>query len=70
MEWEILNANNFRWGRETYPTREAAETELKTFWRGVHGVDLKKFSIREVPAPTVCRKDLFENGQVLSEVAQ
>lgn len=51
--WEILNANNFRWGRETYSTREAAEIELKTFWRGVHGVNLKKFTIREVHPPVV-----------------
>lgn len=65
MEWEILNANNFRWGRETYPTKEAAETELKTFWRGVHGVDLKKFMIREVLA-----KDLPEAGQVLFKMEQ
>jgi len=63
MEWEILNANKFRWGRETYPTREAAETELKTFWRGVHGVDLKKFSIRQV-----LTKDLSESGKVLSNM--
>lgn len=46
--WEILNANQWRWGTETYPSREAAERELKTFWKGVQGVDLKKFTIREI----------------------
>lgn len=45
--WEILNANLWRWGNETYPTREAAERELREFWRGVSGVDLKKFTIRK-----------------------
>jgi hypothetical protein len=48
MSWEILNANNIRWGSETYPTREAAQEELRKFWRGVHGVNLKKFTIKEV----------------------
>jgi hypothetical protein len=56
MPWEILNAHYTRWGTETYPTREAAEQELRTFWRGVSGVNLKKFTIREVrpvdPRPT------------------
>ena len=46
--WEILNVNNVRWGAETYPTKEAAEKELRDFWRGVHGVNLKKFTIAEV----------------------
>jgi len=50
-EWEILNANFIRWGKETYPTREAAERELKSFWKGVSGVRLDRFSIREI-APT------------------
>jgi hypothetical protein len=45
--WEIVNINKVRWGRETYPTKEAAEKELRDFWRGVSGVDLKKFTIRE-----------------------
>jgi hypothetical protein len=43
--WEILNVNCVRWGDETYPTREAAEKELRDFWRGVSGVDIKKFQI-------------------------
>lgn len=46
--WEIVNTNKQRWGRETYPTREAAEAELKAFWKGVGGVDLKKFAIRQI----------------------
>ena len=46
--WEIINTNQHRWGTETYPTREAAEQELKSFWKGVK-VDFKKFTIREVP---------------------
>jgi hypothetical protein len=48
--WEILNANMKRWGSETYPTREAALAELKAFWKGVSGVKLDKFTIREVKA--------------------
>lgn len=48
-EWEILNANSVRWGSETYPSQAAAEAELRTFWKGVSGVDLKKFTIRQVP---------------------
>jgi hypothetical protein len=47
--WEILNAHMWRWGHETYPTREAAEAELRSFFRGVSGVNFKKFTIREVP---------------------
>ena len=54
--WEILNYNNIRWGSETYPTREAAQNELRTFWKGVHGVDLKKFSIVEVKESQVKRE--------------
>ena len=46
--WEIVNVNNWRWGRDTYATRKDAENELKSFWKGVHGVDLKKFTIRQV----------------------
>jgi hypothetical protein len=49
-KWEILNANNFRWGDETYATREAADAELRSFFKGVSGVDLKKFTIRLVPS--------------------
>lgn len=49
MSWEILNANFKRWGTETYPTREAAEQELREFWRGVAGIDLRKFTIQELP---------------------
>jgi hypothetical protein len=48
MRWEILDANYRRWGSETFPTKEEAERELKQFWKGVAGVNLKKFSIREV----------------------
>lgn len=48
--WEILNANMRRWGEETYPTRDAAEAELKSFFKGVSGVKLSKFTIREVAA--------------------
>lgn len=47
-EWEILNPNNFRWGRETYPSVAAAQEELRSFWKGVSGVDLKKFRIERV----------------------
>ena len=49
--WEILNANNWRWGSDTYLTRADAEKELHGFFRGVHGVDLKKFTIREIQLP-------------------
>lgn len=50
--WEIANTNGVRWGTETYPTRQAAELELKTFWKGISGVNLKKFTIREItPLP-------------------
>jgi len=45
VEWEIVNLNGRRWGRDTYPTQEAAEKELRDFWKGVSGVNLKKFSI-------------------------
>lgn len=48
VEWEIVNLNGRRWGRDTYPTQEAAEKELRDFWKGVSGVNLKKFSIRKV----------------------
>ncbi len=50
MMWEILNPNLRRWGSETYPSREAAEDELRDFWKGVSGVNLKKFTLREIPA--------------------
>jgi len=46
--WEIQNVNCVRWGNETYPTREAAEKELRDFWRGVSGVDLKKFHVVKI----------------------
>ena len=42
----ILNANMKRWGHETYPSREAAERELRDFFKGVK-VDFKKFTIQE-----------------------
>ena len=48
MRWEIINRNKQRWGRETYETREEAEKELRDFWRGTNGVDLKKFDFRPV----------------------
>jgi hypothetical protein len=46
--WEIVNVNGWRWGSETYPSEEAAKFELKTLWRGVSGVNLKKFTIQLV----------------------
>lgn len=58
--WEIVNINNVRWGRETYPTREAAELELKTFWKGFSGVDLKKFTIQLVGDTCICEGDGFK----------
>lgn len=51
--WEILNAHDRRWGNETFLTKEAAEQELKDFWKGVSGVDLKKFTIRRVNLPGI-----------------
>lgn len=46
--WEILNANNVRWGSELYPSREAADAELRSFFKGVSGVRLDRFTIRHV----------------------
>jgi len=46
--WEILNANMRRWGTETYPSKELAEQELRQFFRGVNGVDFKKFTIQQI----------------------
>lgn len=46
--WEIATVNGKRWGSETYPTEDAAKEELKSFWRGVSGVNLKKFTIQQV----------------------
>ncbi len=46
--WEIQNVNGKRWGRDTYPTEEAARKELRDFWKGVHGVKLSKFTIVEI----------------------
>lgn len=58
MKWVILNANRYRWGDETYPTREAAEHALRAFWKGVSGVNLRKFTIEETDDPeTVCGSD-------------
>jgi hypothetical protein len=50
MSWIILNANRRQWGHETYPTKEAADNELRTFFKGVSGVDFKKFAIEEMEA--------------------
>ena len=50
--WEIAvpskstEPSKQRWGSETYETKEAAQLELKTFWKGVK-VDMSKFVIRE-----------------------
>lgn len=49
--WEMMNSNNWRWGTETYSTKEAAEKELRDFWRGYKAVDLRKFRI--VPVGSV-----------------
>jgi hypothetical protein len=66
--WEIINSNQYRWGTETYPTREAAEQELKSFWKGVSGVDLKKFTIREVAWQARPHED--EADDILAEIAE
>lgn len=42
--WIIRNVNGVQWGAENYPTRQDAEKELRSFWRGVSGVNLNKFS--------------------------
>ena len=49
--WQIQNVNGKRWGHETYPSREAAQTELREFWKGISGVKLSKFEIVEIADP-------------------
>lgn len=50
--WEIINLNGDRWGGDTYPTREAAERDLREFFRGV-AVKFDRFTIRPVEAPAL-----------------
>lgn len=45
--WIIKNVNGRQWGTETFPTEEAARQKLRDFWKGVSGVNLKKFEIVE-----------------------
>jgi hypothetical protein len=48
MVWIIRNSNGVQWGDENYATKEAAEKELRTFWKGVHGVRLERFSFDHI----------------------
>lgn len=47
--YAIINANRLQWGRnEFYASKEAADSELREFFKGIK-VDFKKFEIVPVP---------------------
>ena len=46
-EWIIRNAAGYQWGDETYPTKEAAEAELKSFFKGWKDVRLDRFTFED-----------------------
>lgn len=52
MPWEIYNANGWRWGRDSYPTRKAAGQALRDFYTGWRGMKFDRFTIIEVSGRT------------------
>jgi len=49
--WVTMTAKNFRWDSEDHPTKEAAETALRAFWKGTPGIRFNMYWFTEIEVP-------------------